>query len=271
MKFCYLDETGLDENTAIVIVVGIVVDVQRMNRTKVEWGDLFTRISGLARKPVKEIHATDLIPGNRAWRGVDPAERVKIVDLILDWLVERKHFVTFAAVDKTAFEDRVNDIRKTDLETPWNVAAFHIVLTVQRAYQKEKNNKGHTLFIFDKGQPPDTLLKLIIDPPEWSGTYYGFDNKREALDQIIDVPFYGDSHNVPLVQVADLICYILRRFTDLEEFESEEKYAGEYRRYEGWVKKIQARLILRSHRYQKKKHVILRSFSTNWRRVAWSR
>lgn len=223
MKFCYLDETGLDQNTATLIVVGVVVDVQRMNRTKVEWGDLFSKLSGLAKKPVKEIHAKDLIPGRNAWFSVKPEVRNQIVDTILDWFAERKHLITFGAVDKVKFKSLGNDERALDLKTPWDVAAFHVVLTLQRAYQKNKKNKGHTVFIFDKGQSPDTLVRLIMDPPDWSGTYYGFSNKHEALDQIIDVPFYAESHHVPLVQVADLICYILRRFTELVEYESPEK------------------------------------------------
>ena len=199
-----------------------------MNRTKVEWGDLFTQISSLAKRPVKEIHATDLIPGNREWRGVDPAEfRVKIA-IILDWLAERKHSVTFAAVDKNEFEN-LSDRRKTDLKNPWNVAAFHIVLTVQRAHQKEKKNKGHTLFIFDMGQPPETLVRLIVDPPTWSGTYYGFDKKREALDQIIDVPMRNHI-TYHWFRLPIFICYILRRFSDLEELGSKEKYEGEHKR-----------------------------------------
>ena len=52
MKFCYLDETGTGQNTA-VILVGIVVDVQRMDLTKREWNRLFQEISNLARKPIK--------------------------------------------------------------------------------------------------------------------------------------------------------------------------------------------------------------------------
>ncbi|MCY4020186.1 MAG: DUF3800 domain-containing protein [Chloroflexi bacterium] len=252
MKFCYLDETGLDENTTVVIAVGVVVDVQRMNRTKVEWGDLFTNLSSLTKKRVKEIHAKDLIPGRNAWYGVAPEVRVRTVDTILDWIAERKHLITFAAVDKEKLKNLRNDHRKADLKTAWDVAAFHVVLTIQRAHQKSKNNKGHTLFIFDKGQSPENLIGLIMNPPAWSETYYSKSNKQEALDQIIDVPFYAESHHVPLVQVADLVCYILRRFTDLESFASPEKYEGERNRYKAWVEKIVERDIGRRHRYQKK-------------------
>ena len=251
MKFCYLDETGLDQHTSVVIVVGVVVDALRMNRTKVEWGDLFARISALANKPVREIHAMDLIPGRSAWRGVDGNVRAEIIDTILDWFAERKHFVTFAAVDKERYKQLAGDFRKNDLGAPWNVAAFHVVLTLQRAYQKSKGNKGHTVFIFDKGQPPDKLIELITDPPEWSRVYYDKDQSRDHLDQVIDVPFYAESHHVPLVQVADLVCYILRRFTDLRDYGSQDRYPGESDRYEGWVSKIKRRCISRSHRYQK--------------------
>ena len=102
MKFCYLDETGTGQDT-VVIVVGVVVDVQRMNRTKQEWQKLFEDISNLAHKPIREIHAKDLIPGNSEWRGVHGDVRADIVTTILKWLVDRKHKVTFSAIDKAKF------------------------------------------------------------------------------------------------------------------------------------------------------------------------
>ena len=100
MKFCYLDETGTGKES-VVIMVAMIIDIQRMNRTKLEWSDLFDELSRLANKPISEIHAKDLIPGHGAWHKIHPKVRVQVVDGILHWIENRKHKITFSAIDKS--------------------------------------------------------------------------------------------------------------------------------------------------------------------------
>lgn len=250
MKFCYLDETGTGQDTVIVIV-GIIIDIQRMSRTKQEWHTLFESLTALAKKSISEIHATNLMNGNDAWRNVSSADRDNVVSTILDWLIERKHHLTFSAIDRSRFKVS-SDIRQQNLKDEWNAAAFHLMLSIQRAYQKNEKNKGNTLFIFDKGKESPHLHNLVQNPPEWSDTYYDRDKKQERLDQIIDVPFFADSRHIPLIQIADLIGYILRRWADLNDYGQPEKYAGERAKFEIWISKIQKVCLQTSHRYRKR-------------------
>lgn len=250
MKFCYLDETGTGQDT-VVIIVGVIVDVQRMNRTKQEWRELFDAIAAVAKKDITEIHAKDLLPGNDAWRGVDAQIRDRVVDLILDWLIERKHSLTFSAIDRKRFKAST-DTRCIVLVDEWCAAAFHVMLTLQKAHQKNEKNKGHTLLIFDKGKSTASILGLVQQPPDWSDTYYERGKKQEQLDQIIDVPFFAESHHVPLIQIADLIGYILRRWADLEDYQQIEKYEGERAKYERWIGKIKQVCLKTSFRYLKR-------------------
>lgn len=250
MKVCYLDESRRGKD-GVFVMAGVVVDAVRMHRTKNEYGELFDIVGHIARKRIYEIHATDLIPGNSSWRGVDGRLRSLIVDAILDWFAERKHKVTFSAVGVRTFNDLCNDSElKRDLNDVQIAAAFHIVLTLQRAHQREDRNKGHTLLVFDKGREPAQLERLIVDPPSWSDSYYDRKSRQDRLDQIIDVPYYANSQRVPLIQVADLMCYILRRYSELEDSGSCEAYDGEIEKYRRWVGKIKARCISKSHRYR---------------------
>lgn len=249
MKFCYLDETGTGQDT-VVIVVGVVVDVQRMNRTKQEWQSLFDQISKLAHKPIKEIHAKDLIPGNNEWRGVNGDDRANVVTTILEWLVNRNHKVTFSAIDKAKFSAS-QDERKVSFKNEWYAAAFHVALTLQKAHQGKDKNKGHTLLIFDKGKDPQQIISLLTAPPVWSHTYYGKGKKQEPLDQIVDVPFFADSQYVPLIQIADLVGYILRRYADLVDY-GQSGYPGELERYQKWIETIQSTCFETNMRYKKR-------------------
>lgn len=249
MKFCYLDETGTGQDT-VVIVAGVIVDVIRMNRTKQEWESLFDQVSRLSKKPITEMHAKDLIPGNGEWYGVDPQVRDEVVDTILDWLTERNHKVTFSAVDRARFKASSDD-RVHDLRDEWCAASFHVVLTLQKAHKSISNNKGHTLLIFDKGKDPTRLISLLRTPPDWSDSYYSRAPRQIQLDQIVDVPYFADSKFLPLIQIADLIGYILRRYADLHDYESTEKYDGELIKYERWIGKIRGTCLKTSMRYMK--------------------
>ena len=253
MKFCYLDETGTGQET-VVIIVGVIVDVQRMNRTKREWDNLLPELNCLLGQSVAEVKANKLIPNGNKWNTDRGRLKLEVVDKILNWLATRKHKITFAAVDKSRFKDlgECNQFKQAMMKE-WNTAAFHILLSLQRCYQTEKNNKGNTVFIFDKGKEPPKLLDLVKSPPTWSQNYYDPKGKRGGLDQIVDVPFYADSKLLPLIQLADLICFILRRYAELKDYDASENCDGELDRYEVWVGMIKRLCINRSHRYMKQK------------------
>jgi hypothetical protein len=50
MKFCYADESLDDRGQLVQVVVGIIADAQRLNRTRLEFGEIFNLINGLHRE-----------------------------------------------------------------------------------------------------------------------------------------------------------------------------------------------------------------------------
>jgi hypothetical protein len=251
MKFCYLDETGTGQST-VVIVVGVVVDAQRMHRTKRELNDLLEELSNTAGKQITELHAADLYGGNKIWRDMDPFLRDQIITKTLEWLKQRKHKITFSAVDKTKFDGRKADCQVcSELKTPEQAAAFHVVLSLQKAHKGESHNKGHTVMVFDSGKMNRSIPALLAEPPAWSDSYYSRSDKKDRLDQIVDVPFFADSKQVVLIQMADLIGFILRRYADLNDYGVDERYVDERAKIEGWVNEIKNRFYETSMRYRR--------------------
>lgn len=258
MKFCYLDETGIGQNTCFVLV-GIHVDAIRMHRTKQEWDQLIESVNEDTGLSITEIKSSRLIPNAKKWRTGEAESKLEIIDRILDWFSTRKHEVTFAAIDVKRFGSLPEeDIRKIALVSPEIAAAFHIVLTLQKMNQNVPKNKGHTILVFDRGKEPPQLKNLIADPPGWSSSYYttGQKNRKKAtssgLDQIVDVPYYAESHRVALIQFADLVCHILRRHAELVDYGEQPKSDEEHAVYRRWVEKIHEMCIASSHRYKKK-------------------
>jgi len=252
MKFCYLDETGTGQDT-VVIVVGVVVDAVRMRRTKREWDELLAQCTSLVGKPVTELHAKDIYRGNGPWRSVSPEQRSATIERILDWFDDRKHHVTFSSIDRRIFDELKDSCEIcASLDNVWHAASFHVALSIQKKYQTLSNNKGNTVFVFDKGKGETSFPELIIFPPAWSDSYYKKGPKQDRLDQIIDVPFFADSSHAGLIQIADLIAYILRLYAALHGYGVSPKYDGEIEKVDGWVEKIKSSLLPTNIRYLKR-------------------
>lgn len=251
MKFCYLDESGTG-NEPYAIMTGIVVDAARMHVTKYDWAILLSSLSSICKRKINEFHATDFYCGNSPWRNLNGAQRSAIISAIFEWLSDRKHRITFSGIDKALFLKEKKDNKKLEVfHSIWCFLGLHQILTIQKAFQSYPKNKGNTVLIFDNEVREQThFAKLISSPPSWIYTYYcESGNPKNPLDQIIDVPYYGDSKEVHLIQIADLVSYLLRRYVEIFEGKSQPKYADERQKLETWIKEISKLSLPRSTRY----------------------
>lgn len=252
MKFCYADESG--HHAEVVVLAGVVVDVIRMPRTKAEWNEMLRGFAARYEKPLSEFKARELHRGKGFWSGLDGPERKAIVREILEWMKKRKHAVTFGAVSTTRLADhRSHDpVPGFEKVTPWSIAATHLVLSVQKAHQKQKHNKGNTVFVFDHAQEYRELQRLIIDPPAVTDGFYRVDNSTPRLDQIVDVPYFADSQHAGLIQVADFCAYILRLYAELMEGRMSEGFVGETSQLSEWMEMMRPVLMPDAVRWPKR-------------------
>jgi hypothetical protein len=254
MKFCYFDESGTGAEP-VAVVVGVVVDAQRMHVTKQDWEVLLANLSAITKKPLAELHTKDFYSGKNDFSSMPGPDRAKYIGEIISWFADRKHAFVHSAVDKAVFEARRADGEiHPELETPWRAGAFHCVLALQRAHQSAEKNKGHTVLVLDnKGHEEQPFAKLVCAPPAWSDSYYDRGKKQARLDQIIDAPYFADSRQVPMIQVADFLAYFLRRYVELTEGHAAPKYDDEVAKVSAWVKALAARSIGSNHIYPARK------------------
>ena len=256
VKVCYCDESGTGDEP-IAVMVGVIVDSTRMHLTKDEWRDLLRELSEIAGRPIAELHTRNFYSGNGVWRDMAGPARARFITRIFQWLADRKHRVVYAAVQKDLFfSDFGAGAIPSQIATPWRFMGFHLVLAVQKACQRETKNKGHTIFIFDNEEREKLrFTDLIASPPPWSDDYYGYVRRANArtapLDQIVDVPYFGDSQEVALIQVADVAAFFLRRYAEIKHNLVPAKYDDEEARVTEWIEALAARSIGTSNIYQK--------------------
>ena len=251
MKFCYVDESG--QGSEYVIVVGVVVDALRMHRTKADWDDLLKELTAVSEGRIQELKGGQLYRGNDYWRQWDSGERTSLIKQVFEWMVARKHTVTFGAVSKSALSAARSQFDLGGLEeaTEWCIASMHLILGIQKQYQREKQNKGKTLFIFDNASQGEELLRYVLNPPEATGGFYNRVKKQLPLDQVIDVPYFADSRHVGLIQVADLFAFLLRLYAELAEGIIDEKYDGELQQVREWIDSVSDVFLPNSARWPK--------------------
>jgi hypothetical protein len=246
MKFCYLDESGIGDEPFLVLA-GVIVDGSRMHRTKEAWADILNYLSDAVGRKIPEFHFRKFYQGSGPWRSIDGPERAKITSAILRWIKIRRHRITFSAVNKEYFNSNKNIFE--GISNPWDLAAIHCIIGLQKYHQRCTGIKGHTVTIFDHARREIGFTNTIINPPDWIHSFYNKESRQLELDHIIDVPFFADSEQVLLIQVADIISYILRRYAELNTQNCKERYSGEFNRMSVWIELIKKCCIPSSMRY----------------------
>jgi hypothetical protein len=239
MKVCYCDESGTGDEP-IAVMVGVIVDAQRMHVTKNDWKELLIVLSKVAGTPIKEIHTRDFYSGNGVWRSITGDKRSIFITTIFDWLKKRRHDVVHVSVDKNKYHESLKTgLIKEETKTLWRFMGLHLLLCVQKVHQKLSKTKGHTIFIFDNEERERMrFTDMIAHPPAWADSYYGKKKKQEQLDQIVDVPYFGDSEEVYLLQLADFIAFFLRRHLEISGGYSKEKYDDEGKKIAAWMNEL---------------------------------
>lgn len=250
MKLCYVDESDNQPTDPCLVMVGVLVDAIRLHRTREEFGGIFDEVQGLFADTLKEIKGAKMLSGRDRWRKIDPESRNRIAEKFCEWLKERKHHITLAAVDRQKHNQLQGSSLPAFCDDPWLMAATHISLQVQKVNQGLGNNKGVTFLVFDENKAKaDTLAELLWDPPTWTDDYYGKKKKQDRLDQLIDSAFTVKSHHAGLIQVADVFAFIVRRYCELKDFGLSEEWAGETQFHDGCVSILKTRLLPRAARW----------------------
>jgi hypothetical protein len=244
MNLCYCDESGTGTEP-IAVMVGVVVDATRMHLTKSHWWQLLEDLSRLSGRQIVELHTRDFYSGSGVWHGIDGHERSRIMSAILAWLADRKHHVVYTGLIKDRYHQaRVRQDIPDELNTLWRFMGFHLILAMQKHGQGDAGVKGHSIFVFDNEERERMrFTDLIARPPGWSDEYYSRRKKQEQLDHIVDVPYFGDSREVALIQLSDFLAFLLRRYAEIKEGVVPPTYHDEEEKMTQWVTSLAARSI----------------------------
>ena len=257
MQFAYIDESGTGQEP-IAVMTGVVTDSYRMRPTKADWNNLLEELSRIIGREIEEIHTREFYSGNSPWRDLKGNQRSAIIYAIFNWLHNRRHSIVYTAVHKEQFfQNLEDDERLKEIGTLWRFMALHIALILQKRYQgsprgrnRTLNPKGSTVLIFDhEHREQQRFTELLLQPPDWTDTYYDRRPNQEKMSQIIDVPHFVDSKQVGMIQLADFMCFFLRRHIELSMGIIRPDYHDEIEKVAAWTNLILSRAVPKSNIY----------------------
>jgi hypothetical protein len=199
-----------------------------------------------ARPGLQEFKGSDLYRGRGKWGKVESEQRVQLLEQIVGFAADRKHRLVLGAVD-------INRFDKSQIDCPPSgdarmIAALHCVLQVERHQRSKKGNKGDTLFLFDEHRGNDVMAEYLLDAPIDVRSYFG-EKGRPANDScIVEAPLSVRSERFGMIQIADVLAFLFRRFAEVEAGQ-EEWFVGEKERLREWAKRLSERLVPRPDRW----------------------
>lgn len=229
MKFVYVDESGNNGEDRFLVFYGIQIDGYRLKKAMLDVRPVLKKVSDAYPGDLREIKSSRLVNGKSGWRNVD-AEVRKGLFLDLCGFTNTIGAKAYAIVlDRRAYAAANVDLAVTPWRsTPWLAGATAIALFSQRTNQRERNNKGLTVLIFDdnKAELPK-LSEFLISSSTDADEYYGRKAKSDPFDHIIDTAFAIKSEHSTLVQISDACAYAIRRRAELSLGGNEEAWDGE--------------------------------------------
>ena len=253
MKFAYFDESG-DQGgggSDVFVMAGLLIDAYRLRKHTAEFDQLIRNLLDEYPNSPKELKTKLFINGKGKWGKVDAFHRKEVLSNICDLAVSCSKIFAISF----SFQNFYEAVEEADEELPfnkdyWVAAAMFIGALIQKKMQKEKNNKGLTVLIFDDNKMDmPKVSDLLYTAPEWfDGLYQQAKTKsgrktwipvkpKNRFDSIINSAFAIKSEHSSLVQVSDAVSYVYRRY--LELMNDKENWKGEKEYYQKLVARLE--------------------------------
>ena len=247
MTFLYVDESGAQEHSDVFVMCGVMVDATKLRIRTHESREKIGAM--LDRHPAtrSELKTSSFINGKDKWASVCADDRKRLLREICTDAVRLGGKVFAIGLSLTRYADMNSRGAAAHFEKHhWLAAAMFIIGMVQKKMQNQRNNKGHTVVVVDDHKKyMSRLPEEMHAARNWYDGLYRKRQKRggrsvwakrtstDRFNQIINTPFAIKSEHAPLVQVADAVAYVYRRWLELHD--GQQKWDGEREYYNDLV------------------------------------
>lgn len=239
MKFIYVDESGARDQGDVFVMCGLMVDAYKLRKKTEDFDRQLETIFAKHPGSRADFKTSRFINGKGGWRDLDATERKQFLKNTCELAVDNGGKIFGAALSLAAFDTAcVAGHAQPFGNSYWLAAAIFTACLVQKKMQGVKNSKGLTVVIMDdnKVEMPKLSSQLYEGDHWFDGLYQVQGTKRgkivwldrtkpDRFDHIVNTAFAIKSDHSSMVQVADAISYVYRRYLELRS--TAEVWAGE--------------------------------------------
>ena len=251
MKFAYVDESGSKTEGDVFTMVGLLIDAYRLPKCTRDFDQRFKDFCALHPASPADFKTKKFINGKGGWRQIDPDHRKQFLRDIVNMVAGCATIYAYALSFKKYDAQLANS---TDLpanqNSYWVSSGMFISGLIQKKMQKESNNKGLTVLVFDDNKVDMPKVSGgLYEGSEWYDGLHAYPKKKRGkntwlvntprFDHIINTAFAVKSEHASLVLVADALSYIYRRHLELTS--RKEAWDGEKEYYEELVGVLESR------------------------------
>ena len=205
MYVAYLDESGdpngWNNNQDHFIIGGLAVHEGQIARISKILDDVQDDVFPTISVPLK-FHAVDIYNGRERFRKMPEAQRRDVMNVIYDSIADLQfpHVVLFAtAIHISAVRDSEQALRVTFQDIVQRINTLLV-----RFHNNNNPQKG--MLIIDRSTATENKYRSLLSEFRSLGTQYGY------IGNIVDVPYFGQSENTRLLQLADFCAYAVHRY-----------------------------------------------------------
>ncbi len=237
MLLCYIDESGNTGNnlkdihqphlvlTALLVPPENIKDIENDIRTL-----SYKYFSAESRNTDFEFHGDDIYnKRGRYFKKLSLEQRINILDEIVDVALKYESIkIGYISIEKEKYHAKFH-IQQT---------AFSLLVEkIEERLQGHLNS--YCLLIADEQDEIEQNLIDDLDHFKQHGTTFGYNNVQ--VNRIIDSVHFVKSNNNYLMQLTDVICYLIRRGEEsrkklMEQYKMERKEYNEIR-FNEWIEK----------------------------------
>lgn len=249
MHFFYIDEAGctgedLDNRQQPVFVAGgIVVRDEGWNKTKEEFGKIISTYYANNVPNGFELHSHQLLSpnGDGDFAGHDRNRRMALAGAVLDLIAERSHQTCYFAIDKQKLKESLGVELRTKAYLPRRAPytlAYDYLVSKYEWFTKEKlgrSARGMVIADTKVGYEDDiagiTQFRRVNAPA------------ARRVKWLTEFTYAVDSHKNPMIQISDLVCFVAKKFLEVEAGYCAQWSAEAKTAYRDLYSKIHDRLI----------------------------
>jgi hypothetical protein len=285
MYFCYVDESGHcgtkhDPNQPVEVLVGVISDATKIHKTNREHANFLKTLLHHHNIEVSELKAAQIFRGRKEWNSVPADVRKQVFRDLLKWVNDRSCKLVVCPIHSEKYFElkAARDQFANRFYFPYEAGAINVLLSLQRMKYGSQKNKGKTVVIFDEeGEHDRRLIKILSEDLSYTDQFTQIELPRkkekhaeiERLCQVIDIPFFSKSEHSQLIQIADLVAFVVSRYIQIKSFNMAQAFGDELTVIEEFYFGIRNSLVPPAHINPPVKNDPLAQFYQSVRPAGW--